>query len=115
MAKRRFTDRDVADINKRMRGKNSGFTQPILSDKMVPPTVTGGGLTSGSRMYRMCDGMAVSEGDVRNMQTFPQDYNFGKEDAKYVCGMSVPPVMMAQVASAIYEQWFRRQDGATES
>ena len=23
----------------------------------------------------------------------------------YVCGMSVPPVMMAQVASRIYDQW----------
>jgi len=26
----------------------------------------------------------------------------------YICGMSVPPVMMAQAASEIYKQWLER-------
>lgn len=41
------------------------------------------------------------------MQTFPQDYNFMDQDPKYICGMSVPPVMMAQIASSVYEQWLK--------
>ena len=32
----------------------------------------------------------------------------GKEQPWYVCGMSVPPVMMANVASNIYEQWLSK-------
>jgi DNA (cytosine-5)-methyltransferase 1 len=45
--------------------------------------------------------------------TFPMDYNFledgkKKNDGRYVIGMSVPPVMMAQVASNIYEQWLSK-------
>lgn len=36
--------------------------------------------------------------------SFPLDYNFGKENVCYVCGMSVPPIMMAHVANNIYQQ-----------
>ena len=45
--------------------------------------------------------------DIINAQTFPQDYNFLKQDVKYVCGMSVPPVMMAQIADQVYIQWLK--------
>lgn len=37
--------------------------------------------------------------------TFPLDYNFMEEFPKYLVGMSVPPVMTAQIATRIYEQW----------
>ena len=30
-----------------------------------------------------------------------------QESPQYVCGMSVPPVMMAHVADAIYTQWLK--------
>lgn len=40
--------------------------------------------------------------------TFPQDYNFKDIHSKYICGMSVPPVMTAQIASRIYEQWLSK-------
>lgn len=36
---------------------------------------------------------------------FTKDYDFGNHSPHYVCGMSVPPVMMAQVAERIYYQW----------
>ena len=39
-------------------------------------------------------------------QSYPLDYNFlNKTDPYYLVGMSVPPVVMAQIASKIYEQW----------
>jgi len=37
-------------------------------------------------------------------KSFPSDYDFGAVNPKYVVGMSVPPVMIAQVASEIYKQ-----------
>lgn len=40
--------------------------------------------------------------------TFPLDYNFLDNDPQYVLGMSVPPVMMAQVAHRVYGQWLSR-------
>lgn len=99
---RRPGDNTLEDINKRLRGKAIGFTMDILSDNKVAPT-----LTSGGANFRMFDGMGLSDRDFMNIQTFPQDYDFGGQSAKYICGMSVPPVMMANIAAQVYEQWFK--------
>jgi DNA (cytosine-5)-methyltransferase 1 len=40
--------------------------------------------------------------------TYPLDYNFKKIEPKYLIGMSVPPVMTAQVAHQIYLQWLSK-------
>lgn len=39
--------------------------------------------------------------------SFPLDYEFLSLKHKYLIGMSVPPVMTAQIASNIYEQWLK--------
>ncbi len=36
--------------------------------------------------------------------SYPTDYDFNKLQGKYLIGMSVPPVMMAQVAYQVYQQ-----------
>lgn len=38
--------------------------------------------------------------------TYPLDYNFKSIEPKYLIGMSVPPVMTAQIANQIKLQWF---------
>ena len=40
-------------------------------------------------------------------QTFPEDYDFMDQEVNYVCGMIVPPVMMANIASEVYRQWLK--------
>ena len=74
----------------------------LIQDGQVAPTVTSAGM-----YFRLYDKMQLSADDFRNVQTFPQDYNFKKQSAQYVCGMSVPPNMMANIATEIYEQWLR--------
>jgi DNA (cytosine-5)-methyltransferase 1 len=37
--------------------------------------------------------------------TFPQDYNFKTNKYAYIVGMSVPPIMTAQISTEIYNQW----------
>ena len=99
---RRPGDKCMGDINMRWKGKNTGFTVNIIADNEVSCT-----LTSGGGMYRDFDGQGFSDMDFVNIQTFPQDYDFGSESPQYVCGMSVPPVMMAQIASEVYRQWLK--------
>ena len=44
---------------------------------------------------------------MRNEQTFPQDYDFGamnSSNVSYICGMSVPPIMMKRVVTRLIEQ-----------
>jgi DNA (cytosine-5)-methyltransferase 1 len=43
--------------------------------------------------------------EVLLASTFPLDYNLSGLKADYIAGMSVPPVMIAQIASRIWEQW----------
>lgn len=95
------TDTCIADISKRVRGRDTGFNNIIIRDNEVAGT-----MTSGGSFYRMVDAKLPTENDYRNCQTFPQDYDFKPETAKYLCGMSVPPVMMAQIAAQISDQWF---------
>lgn len=40
--------------------------------------------------------------------SFPKDYNFLQLKTQYLIGMSVPPVMTAQIASNIHEQWLSK-------
>lgn len=39
---------------------------------------------------------------------YPLDYDFQKNSSKYLIGMSVPPVMIAQIASQVYLQWLSK-------
>ncbi len=75
---------------------------PRRNDRVASTAVS-----SGSH-FRMCDGLLLSDRDYINIQTFPQDYDFMGESVQYVCGMSVPPVMMAHIAGEIERQWFGR-------
>jgi DNA (cytosine-5)-methyltransferase 1 len=40
--------------------------------------------------------------------SFPQDYNFTTNKELYLIGMSVPPVMTANIATEIYSQWLSK-------
>lgn len=47
----------------------------------------------------------LSDQEVSRIQSFPDDYDFGDEDPGYVCGMSVPPLMIQRLALEIRRQW----------
>ena len=87
----------------RLAGKGgSYFSHMIVQEDQVVPTVT-----SGGSFYRFCDKLRFSDEDFTNSQTFPQDYDYNGNNVQYVCGMSVPPNMMANIATEVYEQWLK--------
>lgn len=45
----------------------------------------------------------LSDLEAVRLQSFPDDYCFGESDARYVCGMSVPPFMMQRIALLLAE------------
>ena len=100
--KRRLpTDKYVSWIECREKGKKRINFRHIVSDSDICSTIV-----SNGAIYRGYDGKAFSDYDFARVQTFPTDYDFMGESAQYVCGMSVPPVMMANIADEIYLQWF---------
>ena len=96
------SDRDLREINLRVRKSGSGFNIKINHDEEPVSTIT-----SSVEIYRMCDGLLMTDKDIVNCQTFPQDYDFRGRSVQYVCGMSVAPVMMAKIAEQVYMQWLR--------
>ena len=50
----------------------------------------------------------LSDYIMKGCGTYPQDYAFNGMDARYLIGMSVPPVMTAQIAHQINLQWFNK-------
>lgn len=101
---RRYKDTLLRDTVREYEKRNVGFNQPYLKPEEIPRT-----LTANGRPLKFDKPGFISDKDVVTIQTFPQDYNFCGKDPCYVCGMSVPPVMMANIATEIYEQWFKEK------
>ena len=83
-------------------GKLSWFQAQVLDDDKVMPTVR----AKMSDIFRRKEKTRVTWEDVRNSQTFPQDFNFcpnTDNQVGYICGMSVPPVMMKRVVTRLIE------------
>ena len=45
----------------------------------------------------------LSDESIVNASTFPQDYDFMKVLVGYICGMSVPPLMMKRIVERIIQ------------
>ena len=78
------------------------YNAQIYNDEYVALTIT-----SGGDCFRMYDKKKCTDRDYSNCQSFPQDYDFCGNSAKYVCGMSVPPNMMANIAIEVWNQWLK--------
>jgi DNA (cytosine-5)-methyltransferase 1 len=102
-----FGDKSMADVNLRVAKKNSGFNSMIRYDEEVCGTIT-----AGETDFRFYDKLACTDYDYIVCGTFPLDYKFMKKTdksfTKYLIGMSVPPVMTAQIASRVWEYWLSR-------
>lgn len=90
--------------NERLFGKGSNFNQSYVYPDKVCPTLA----SKESCLIHFDQPRYLSASEVCSVSTFPQDYNFAGQSPHYICGMSVPPVMMAQIASAIWEQWLSK-------
>jgi DNA (cytosine-5)-methyltransferase 1 len=96
-------DIDLANVAGRLDNRpNSFFNHKLLKDNEVSNTITSSDLCTlySEPRYR-------NDKEVQMCGTYPLDYNFKKIEPKYLIGMSVPPVMTAQVATEIYNQWLK--------
>lgn len=98
-------DTKLSDTIKRTEnGKVSCFNTQYLKDDRTPATIAAG----GSLPLRYDVPGYASDKDIVTIQTFPQDYDFMGMNVQYVCGMSVPPIMMKKIAEQIKIQLLDR-------
>lgn len=96
--KRVKSDSNLGDTVKRTEnGKISSFNTQYLKDDRVPNTIAAG----GSLPVRFDVPGYATERDIKIIQTFPQDYDFFGSNVQYICGMSVPPIMMKKISEQV--------------
>lgn len=101
---RKYGDRNMGDTNRRLIGKDTSFTSIYLYRNRLVPTIISTG-ASGRSYFHFENPQKINEAEIRSISTFPQDYQSPHKDIGWLCGMSVPPVMTAQIAYQIYKQW----------
>lgn len=95
------SDKSIADVNKRLYNKNSGFQSYIVDDDRVLPTQR-----AKPDFIDKKEIGYLSVESLINAQTFPSDYNFLHNSytrVGYICGMSVPPIMIKRIVLRILD------------
>jgi DNA (cytosine-5)-methyltransferase 1 len=97
---RRQSDNDLGDIFNRLEGKIINFNAKLIKRSKVCNTIASSGSFISFDYPR-----ELTDIEFIKIGAFPIDYIFRPSKPQYIIGMSVPPVMMAQIATKISEQW----------
>jgi DNA (cytosine-5)-methyltransferase 1 len=100
-------DANIAESKARVPGmKVSDMNTFYVYDDKVCQTLTAKG-RHGSLLFSKP--IRLSKSEFCNIGSYPQDYKFTNNNQwGYLIGMSVPPVMTAQIAKQVYEQWLSK-------
>lgn len=102
----RHSDKKLSTVKGRLGQKASLFNHVVAWDDDIAPTQV-----ATKPSLRGYDKTRFSESDIIICQTFPQDYKFLKRTTRkiaLICGMSVPPNMMAHIATEVWKQWLSK-------
>lgn len=94
-------DRNLADVYRRLGERERRFSAAVIWDENICPTIL-----AHNFHYRGVEKTKTSIEDIIHAQTFPEDYDFGNRtyiNVEYICGMSVPPVMIKRIVQRLIE------------
>lgn len=92
------TDKRIGDVLRRIGEKERCFTDRICWDDNILQTIT-----AKCNFMRPIEKEKISKEDIIHAQTFPEDYDFNGCNVGYVCGMSVPPVMIKRIVNRLID------------
>ena len=85
------------------KNKNTfGFFYKAMNN-LVCSTITSGGAYAIEDKPEL-----LTDTEFCKVGSYPLDYEFQDNKPQYLIGMSVPPVMVAHIASNIYDQWLSK-------
>lgn len=94
-------DKSIADTRIRLGEKGAAFQTYYIRDNMIMPTQR-----AKPDVIDLQQLSYISKETIRNAQTFPQDYDFVNDtytNIGYICGMSVPPIMIKRIVTRLIE------------
>jgi DNA (cytosine-5)-methyltransferase 1 len=90
----------------------SNFSSMRLADNEVCNTITA---NQCEGFFHSTEKRKISDKECKLIGTYPLDYNFKDLRPMYLIGMSVPPVMTAQIANQIKIQWLDNITGKKQA
>lgn len=97
-------DNSIGDVVKRIDGRLSMFNNMLLRKDKVCNTIS----AMEDRLLYYDYPRYMSAHDTILASSFPLDYDFDGMKPWFACGMCVPPVMMANVATRIWDYWLSK-------
>lgn len=97
------SDNNLGNINARERGLLSNFNAILVKHNSSLNTIT-----SNSKFIDFETPQHISDEAIKKGGSYPLDYDFKTNKVVYLVGMSVPPIMIAQIAKQVYEQWLSK-------
>lgn len=97
-----YGETDLSKSHSRLYGTSSYFNEIIVYYENVLQTIR----ASAPSYYKYGTYETISFKDIINATTFPQSFDFIKNDvnnACYICGMSVPPLMIKRLVTRLIE------------
>lgn len=91
-------DHSLRDVYVRIGEKARSFNDKIVWEHEVLPT-----LRASKSLMDGKEKAWISTASVISSQTFPQDYDFTGCNVVYLCGMSVPPIMIKRIVHRLIE------------
>ena len=91
-------DKCIGDVLERLGKKKTCFSDKIVWEENVLCTIV-----ASTNVFRGTDKTRITDADIISACTFPTDYDFGAENVGYVCGMSVPPIMIKRIITRLIE------------
>lgn len=96
--KQKLPSERIEDVMFRLYGVRSGITHRMAYEDEVFPTQI-----AGHDDIWTVSGNHPSNIDVVHASTFPEDYDFDGNKVEYICGMSVPPIMIKRIVTRLIE------------
>jgi len=83
--------------------KGHRFNSIKLNPEIIPNTIA-----AGSDIFHYEQKRKLTKTELCKIGSYPLDYNFTTSKPIYLIGMSVPPVVMANISEQIYLQWLSK-------
>jgi len=101
---KKTSDKSLVDVAKRELGIEKFFNTKLLHKNEVSLTMH----SNDDVLVLFDEPRRPNRRETCSLAGFPQDYNFLRQKYNYVCGMSVPPIMMHRVAEQVFNQWLSK-------
>ena len=96
-------DNDLGSINERIFGKPTYFGFKFTKENEVNKTII-----ANDNTVLFSEPRLLNKDELCCIGTYPKDYNFKANKPEYLIGMSVPPIMTAQISTQIFQQWLSK-------